>query len=77
MRGGISKGAVNPRRIKRVMETVVDSVIRDEESMFALTHIRDYDEYTYHHSINICLPSIVIGTRLGLPSHEHRSVGIP
>jgi hypothetical protein len=55
VKGGISKGTVNPRKIKRVMETVVDSILRDEESMLALTHIRDYDAYTYCHSIHKCL----------------------
>jgi putative nucleotidyltransferase with HDIG domain len=76
MRDGISKGAVNPRKIKRVMETVVDSVLRDEESMFALTHIRNYDEYTYQHSINVCLLSIAIGSRLGLPKPVLCEIGI-
>jgi len=76
MKGGISKGTVNPRKIKRVMETVVDSVLHDEESMFALTHIRDYDEYTYQHSINVCVLSIAIGSRLGLPKPVLCEIGI-
>jgi HD-GYP domain-containing protein (c-di-GMP phosphodiesterase class II) len=76
VRGGISKGTVNPRKIKRVMETVVDSILRDEESMLALTHIRDYDAYTYCHSINVCLLSIAIGSRLGLPKPVLREIGI-
>lgn len=76
VRGGISKGTVNPRKIKRVMETVVDSINRDEESMLALTQIRNYDAYTYHHSINVCLLSIAIGNRLGLPKAVLRDIGI-
>lgn len=76
MKGGISKGSVNPRKIKRVMEAVVDSVLRDEEAMFALTNIRDYDEYTYHHSINVCLLAIAIGSRLGLPKPVLSEIGI-
>ena len=76
VKGGISKGTVNPRKIKRVMETVVDSILRDEESMLALTHIRDYDAYTYCHSINVCLLSIAIGNRLGLPKAVLREIGI-
>jgi HD-GYP domain-containing protein (c-di-GMP phosphodiesterase class II) len=76
VRGGISRGTVNPRKIKRVMETVVDSILRDEESMLALTNIRNYDAYTYHHSINVCLLSIAVGTRLGLPKAVLREIGI-
>jgi HD-GYP domain-containing protein (c-di-GMP phosphodiesterase class II) len=76
MRGGISKGAINPRKIKRVMETVVESILLDEESMFALTHIRNYDAYTYYHSINVCLLSIAIGNRLRLPKPVLCEIGI-
>jgi HD-GYP domain-containing protein (c-di-GMP phosphodiesterase class II) len=76
MRGGISKGAINPRKIKRVMETVVDSIMLDEESMFALSYIRNYDAYTYYHSINVCLLSIALGNRLGLPKAVLCEIGL-
>jgi HD-GYP domain-containing protein (c-di-GMP phosphodiesterase class II) len=71
-----SKGKVNPRKVKRVVESVVDSILSDEESMMALTAIKDYDEYTYHHSFNVCIYSIALGNRLGLPRQALCEVGI-
>lgn len=73
---GVTKGTVNPRKVKRVVESVVDSILSDEESMMALTAIKDYDEYTYHHSFNVCIYSIALGNRLGLPRQALCEVGI-
>ena len=76
VKDGISRGKVNPRKVKRVVESVVDNIISDEESMLALTAIRDYDEYTYHHCFNVCIYSIALGNRLGLPRQSLCDIGI-
>jgi HD-GYP domain-containing protein (c-di-GMP phosphodiesterase class II) len=73
---GATRGRVNPRKVKRVVESVVDSILSDEESMMALTAIKDYDEYTYHHSFNVCIYSIALGNRLGLPRQALCELGI-
>lgn len=76
VKDGVSRGKVNPRKVKRIVESVVDSILSDEESMLALTAIRDYDEYTYHHSFNVCIYSIALGNRLGLPRQALCDIGI-
>ncbi len=74
--GGISKGSVNPRKIKRVVASVVDNILSDQESVLALTYIRDYDEFTYQHCLNVCVYSIALGNRLGLPKPALCELGI-
>jgi putative nucleotidyltransferase with HDIG domain len=76
VKGGISRGSVNPRKVKRVVESVVDSILSNEESVLALTYIRDYDEFTYHHSLNVCVYSIALGNRLGMPKPALCEIGI-
>ncbi len=76
VKDGVSRGKVNPRKVKRIVESVVDSILSDEPSMLALTAIRDYDEYTYHHSFNVCIYSIALGNRLGLPRQALCDIGI-
>lgn len=76
VRGGIIEGRVNPRRAKRAIESVVDSILADEDAMLALTLIRNYDEYTYQHSFNVCVYSIAIGNRLGLPRKLLADIGV-
>src|SRR4029078_11733275 len=37
------------RKIKRVVQGIVDQVLNEETSLIGLTAIRDYDEYTFTH----------------------------
>jgi putative nucleotidyltransferase with HDIG domain len=76
MKDGISKGTVNPRKVKRVVEAVVDSLLCDEESMLTLTYMKNYDEYTYQHSLNVCIYSIALANRLGLPKQALSEIGV-
>jgi HD-GYP domain-containing protein (c-di-GMP phosphodiesterase class II) len=76
VKDGVSRGKVNPRKVKRVVETVVDSILSNEESMLALTSIKNYDEYTYHHSLNVCIYSIALSNRLGLTKQALCDIGI-
>src|SRR6266550_4189818 len=56
----------NIRKIKRVVQGIVDQVLNEETSLIGLTAIRDYDEYTFTHSVNVCIFSIALGRRLGM-----------
>ena len=57
---------VNMSKTKRVVHSLIDHITRDESSMIELTAIKDYDDYTYAHSTNVCIYSLTLGVRLGL-----------
>lgn len=57
---------VNVSKTKRVVHTLIDHIVRDESSLIELTAIRDYDDYTYAHSVNVCVYALTMGVRLGL-----------
>ena len=56
----------NVKRVKRAVQAIVDQVLNNESSLIGLTTIRDYDEYTFTHSVNVCIFSIALGRKLGL-----------
>jgi HD-GYP domain-containing protein (c-di-GMP phosphodiesterase class II) len=56
----------NVKKIKRVVQGIVDQILSDETSLVGLTTIRDYDDYTFTHCVNVCIFSIALGRRLGL-----------
>jgi HD-GYP domain-containing protein (c-di-GMP phosphodiesterase class II) len=58
--------SANVKKVKRAVQTIVDQVLSNEVSLVGLTTIRDYDEYTFTHSVNVCIFAIAIGKRLGL-----------
>jgi HD-GYP domain-containing protein (c-di-GMP phosphodiesterase class II) len=54
------------RKARRLAQTMVDLVLEDETLMLGLSTIRDYDDYTYTHSVNVALLSMSLGRRIGL-----------
>jgi HD-GYP domain-containing protein (c-di-GMP phosphodiesterase class II) len=58
--------AVNFRRAKRAMQTMVDIASRDRFLLLALTNIKNYDEYTYNHSTNVAVLALTFGQYLGM-----------
>jgi len=68
--------AVNVRKVKRAVQTIVDQVLNNEPSIIAMTHLREFDEYTFTHSVNVCIFSVVIGQRLGLERRQLYELGL-
>ncbi|HEX6560217.1 MAG TPA: HD domain-containing phosphohydrolase [Longimicrobiales bacterium] len=68
--------AVNLRRVKRTVQTIVDQVLNNETSMLGMTTLRDYDEYTFTHSVNVCIFSVVLGQKLGLSKVQLYDLGL-
>ncbi|MEO0095743.1 MAG: HD-GYP domain-containing protein [candidate division WOR-3 bacterium] len=58
--------AVDSKSFRRVIYTLVDSLSEDEFGLTALTAIKNFDEYTYNHSLNVGILSLAVGQRLDL-----------
>ena len=68
--------AVNVRRVKRAVQGIVDQVLNNETSLIGMTTLRDYDEYTFTHCVNVCIFSVILGQRLGLDKLELYELGL-
>jgi HD-GYP domain-containing protein (c-di-GMP phosphodiesterase class II) len=68
--------AVNVRKVKRAVQSIVDQVLSDEPSIVAMTTLREFDEYTFTHSVNVCIFSVVIGQRIGLEKTQLYELGL-
>jgi len=64
------------RKLKRLAQTAVRLAMQDESILLGLTTIKNYDEYTYNHSVNVFIYSIAIGRRLGLSKKTLTELGI-
>ena len=74
---GVRMGrAPNTRRLKRAVQLLVDQVLENELSITGLTTLRDYDEYTFTHSVNVCIFSVALGRRLGLQRMQLYDLGL-
>ncbi len=66
----------NIKKVKRLVQNVVEQILTDESSLIGLTTIRDYDEYTFTHSINVCIFAVALGKRLGLSKLQLYDLGL-
>jgi HD-GYP domain-containing protein (c-di-GMP phosphodiesterase class II) len=66
----------NVKKIKRVVQGIVDQILNEETSLIGLTTIRDYDEYTFTHSVNVCIFSVALGKRLGFGKVQLYDLGM-
>ena len=54
-------GRPDLRQAKRLVQPMVDSIMRHEYSIVGLTALKDHDEYTYAHCVNVSILSISMG----------------
>ncbi|HVZ49089.1 MAG TPA: HD domain-containing phosphohydrolase [Gemmatimonadaceae bacterium] len=66
----------NLKKVKRVVQGIVDQILSDEASLIGLTTIRDYDDYTFTHSVNVCIFSVALGRRVGLSRQQLYDLGL-
>jgi len=62
--------------VKRAVQSIVDQVLNNESSLMGLTTLRDYDEYTFTHSVNVCIFSVALGRKLGLTKLQLYDLGM-
>lgn len=66
----------NVKRVKRAVQGIVDQVLNNESSLLGLTTLRDYDEYTFTHSVNVCIFAVALGRKLGLTKLQLYDLGM-
>lgn len=64
------------REIKQAVQGIVDAVLQDETSLGGLSTLKDYDEYSFTHSVNVCIFCVAIGRRLGLTKAQLYDLGL-
>jgi len=67
--------SINTVKSKRAIQFLIDQLIHDETNLMSLTAIKDFDEYTFAHSVNVCVLSVALGVRLGLSKNKLSELG--
>ena len=71
-----TKEVVSIKKTRRMVQSLVDFISEDEQFLLGMTAIKNYDEYTYHHSVNVSILALALGQRLGLNKQELTELGI-
>lgn len=68
--------AVGGRKLKRAVQAIVDQVVTNQTALLGMTTLRTFDEYTFTHSVNVCILSVVLGQQLGMKKLQLYEVGL-
>jgi putative nucleotidyltransferase with HDIG domain len=67
---------INARKAKRVVQNMVDLLLKEEELLMGMTAIKDYDDYTYHHCVNVSILAMALGQKLGFTKQALLELGM-
>ncbi len=67
---------MDSQKVKRVVNRMIDSIFRNPEALVSLARLKGYDEYTFVHSINVCILCLALGRRLHFTREELQGIGI-
>lgn len=65
MNGVVLGKAIGARKAERAVLRVVDQVMRDRASMLGMLTLRDYDDHSLLHAVNVAILSVALGEHLG------------
>ncbi|MDR1308884.1 MAG: HD domain-containing protein, partial [Deltaproteobacteria bacterium] len=67
---------VNISKPRRVVQDMVEGLFQNENLLLSLSTIRDYDDYTCTHSVNVAILSMCLGKRIGLGKIQMMTLGL-
>jgi len=69
-------GNLDVDKAKEVVSTLVANILEGHDTMIWLTYLKNRDEYTAIHSLNVCIYSISFGRFIGLSEQEINTLGL-
>ena len=66
---------INSAEIKKAIGGILDDMMKSEDAIVNLLDIKDYDDYTYTHCINVATISLMIGRKLDITKEQLFQLG--
>jgi HD-GYP domain-containing protein (c-di-GMP phosphodiesterase class II) len=70
------RNSLDSSSTQRVVHLLIDEIAHDEEILLEFVALKDFDEYTYYHSVNVAIYSIAVGMRVGLDRRQLTQLGM-
>lgn len=73
--GGLT-GAANVDKLLLIVNQIIDEILKNDEIAFNLGDLKSVDDYTFEHSVNVCVLSLLSGISMGLKKVALVELGI-
>jgi len=70
-----AKAQFESEAVKEAVQRIIDELIENPHIIYNLSDIRSMDNYTFSHSVNVCVLSLITGIRLGMTQPELICIG--
>ncbi len=67
---------MNLDKIKYLVEDIIEQLLLKKDIVLTLSRLRSIDNYTYEHSVNVCVLSLIVGIDLNLDRDSLKNLGI-
>jgi putative nucleotidyltransferase with HDIG domain len=71
-----SNQAISAGPVKGVVRSLVDNILRNRYAMLELSGLKNFDEYTFYHSVNVAILSLALGSTLTRDYRFLSSLGV-
>lgn len=69
--------SINVDQIKNTVSDIVDDILNNSENIIVnMLDIKNFDDYTYEHSVNVAVYSIILGKSLNYNVRELNKLGV-
>ncbi len=73
----IEKGRIpNSDKVIKVVTNLVTLATQDSPTLLGLSMIKDYDNYTFNHSVNVGILAMALGAFIGMSKEELKDLGM-
>lgn len=70
------KISVDGKKIMEMVDKLLNNILKSDFIIANLSDIRSIDDYTYSHSVNVCILSLITGIALGIKGESLRELGV-
>lgn len=67
---------ISPTKVRGTVRSLVEAVLNSRHSMLALTGLKNFDEYTFYHSVNVAILSLCLGSVLSRDERFLSTLGV-
>jgi HD-GYP domain-containing protein (c-di-GMP phosphodiesterase class II) len=71
-----SDGIIDADNLIAVIQEIIEFILADPLLVYNMVAIRNYDHYTFNHSVNVCVIAALIGSVMGYDRNDLQILGI-
>jgi len=72
----LGQAITNVEGVKEAVNDMMESLLHKKSALLGLTSIKNYDEYTFHHSVNVGILALALGSHLSLQKDMLEGLGV-